>query len=315
MTKLVKIFVAFLMFTMMSVAMSATRYSYITKKVKQRDGTVLIQQWKLTYINNRLRAKDKLSEVVEGAKAPVVTYKDLTKKNTLPDGSVVETVTRLTYTDGKLTAKDVVSNKVITPPTPVVTYAFSTKTKTLDDGSVIEETWKYTSVNGKLTAKDVESTKVITPAPAPVVVAEPEPAPVVEPVVVAEPVIRYASVTKKKTLADGSVIEEDWKMTYVDNKLTAKDLVTTRVISGPAVIAAPTTPVTTNPEPAFDPNFNAATYYNNSNIGTPTAVPSFDPKYYLTSEAGKAISSIGANYAYAGMDWQRIYYPYYGYRY
>jgi hypothetical protein len=295
-TKLIKIFVAFLMLTMTSVVISATRYAYITKERKQKDGTVIIQKLKLTYINNRLRAKEVLSAVVKGGDAPVVTYKNLTKKKTLADGSVVETVTRITYTNGKMTAKNVISTTMIVTPTPVpvVTYSYSTKTKTLADGSVISEKWKYTKTDGKLTAKDIESTTVITPAPV-VAVAEPEPTPVV--VEAPAPLITYAYSTKTKTLADGSVISEKWKYTKTDGKLTAKDIVETVVLSGPAVIAPITTPVAESI--AFDPNFDAVSYYNNPNMGTPTAVPSFDPSYYLTPEANKTISAIGANYAYS----------------
>jgi len=312
MSNLFKFFVTLLIAISVSGVSAADvyRYSHVTKNAKQKDGTVLIQEWKFTYINNKLRAKDKLSEVARGG-PPVVTYNTITKKDTQSDGSVIETVTRITRTDGKMTAKDVISAVMIAAPTtvPVSTYAETTKNKTLANGSVVAETWKYTKTDGKLTAKDIVSTTVITPAPvvvvaepvvvveAPVVVVE---APVAEPVVVVEapgPLITYAYTTKNKTLDNGSVISEKWKYTKTDGKLTAKDIFETVVVSGPAVVAPVVTPIAESV--VFATNYNAKSYYFNPYIGTPTAVPSFDPSYYLTPEANKTISATGANYAYS----------------
>jgi hypothetical protein len=39
-------------------AADVVRYAYITAPVTQKDGTMIDQQWKYTYINNKLRAKD-----------------------------------------------------------------------------------------------------------------------------------------------------------------------------------------------------------------------------------------------------------------
>lgn len=239
-----KFFVTALMAICVGLAAAADtfRYAYSTAKVTQQDGSVIGQQWKFTYVNNKLTAKDLISTtVISGpTMVPAVTYSNSTDKKLQADGSVVETTTRFTYTNGKLTAKDIVSSKVTVPATPAVVK--------------------------------------------------------VEPPVVA-PVIRYASTTLVKTLADGIVVQEKWLYTYVDNKLTAKELTATTVVSGTATIVQPVAAVVS--KPVFDANFNASSYYNNSNMGTPTAVPSFDPSYYLASEAGKTISAIGANYAYA----------------
>jgi len=344
MTNIFKFFLTILMVLAMGIASAAdiVRYNYITKTVKQKDGSVAIQQWKYTYINNKLKAKDMIDQVIKGG-PPVITYNSTTATKTQSDGSIIETVTRLTYTDGKLTARDVVGSKMIAPPTPVpvIRYASVTKTVNQPDGSVLQEDWRMTYTNEKLTAKDKLSTTVLIPAP--VVIAKVEPAPVVEPtpvvvapvvepapvVVVVAPVvvveapvveptpvvvapvvvapvvvepapapdIRYANVTKYKTLPDGTAVQENWIMTYTNGKLTAKDLINTIVVGTSTVVAAPVAPVVA--PIAFDANFNATTYYNNPNMGTPTAVPSFDPNYYLTSEANRTIAAIGANYAYS----------------
>lgn len=297
MSRFVKFLVGLLLVVVASVALAAdiTRYSYVTRKVKQADGTTVVQRWQYTYVNNKLRAKTVVSETVLGAKAPVITYNNVTDRKTQADGSVIETVTRLTYTDGKLTARNVVSSTMVVPPTPVpvIRYAFVTRTVAQADGSVVAEKWKYTYTDEKLTDKNIDSTTVVTPAPAPEPVAVVEPAPVV-----AEPVIRYAYVTRTATLADGSVVSQRWQYTYVDEKLTAKEIVSTTVISGPTTTTTETTTAPGTPT-TVDANFNASTYYNNPNMGTPTPMPSHDPAYYLTGEAGKTISAIGANYAYA----------------
>jgi hypothetical protein len=243
MTKVLKWFAIAAMAMCMGLAAAAdtVRYAYSTAKVTQKDGSVISQQWKFTYVNNKLRAKDLVNTtVISGPTViPAVTYSNSTDKKLQADGSVVETTTRFTYTDGKITAKDIVSSKVTVPATPAVVK--------------------------------------------------------VEPPVVA-PVTRYASTTLVKTLANGTVVQEKWLYTYVDNKLTAKDLVSTTA-GGTAPVVQPVTAAV--PKPVFDAKFNAASYYNNPNTGMPTAVPSFDPNWYLTSEAGKTISAIGANYAYA----------------
>lgn len=220
-------------------AADVVRYAYSTAKVTQKDGSVIGQQWKYTYVNNKLRAKDLVSTtVISGpTSVPAITYSNSTDKKLQADGSVIQTTTQFTYTNGKLTAKNIVDSKMIAGPTPVV----------------------------------------------------------VAPVVA--PVTRYASTTLVKTLASGTVVQEKWLYTYIDNKLTAKELTATTVVSGTAPIAVSLLPAVA--KPVFDANFNAASYYSNSSMGTPTAVPSFDPSWYLTSEAGKTISAIGANYAYA----------------
>jgi subtilisin family serine protease len=71
-------------------------------------------------------------------------------------------------------------------------------------------------------------------------------------------------------------------------------------------VAAPSTPSTApiigQPALDFDPKtYSARSYYsNNPALGTPTAVPSHDPKFYLTAEANNGvIAGVNANYAYA----------------
>ena len=110
-------------------------------------------------------------------------------------------------------------------------------------------------------------------------------------------IVRYAYITALVKQSNGTVINQQWKYTYINNKLRAKDMVSSTVVGGSPIVVLPMPP--TVPKPVFDARFNAASYYNNSNMGTPTAVPSFDPSWYLTSEAGKTISATGANYAYA----------------
>jgi len=109
--------------------------------------------------------------------------------------------------------------------------------------------------------------------------------------------VRYAYITAMVKQPNGTVINQQWKYTYINNKLRAKDLISATTVGATASVARPVTPavIATVPKPVFDANFNAATYYNNPNMGTPTAVPSFDPSWYLTSEAGKTISATGAN--------------------
>ena len=177
MTNLFKFFVAVLMAMSIGIATAADsyRYSFATKKKTLADGSVVEQRWKYTFINGKLRAKDKISESVQAVPQPAVTYSYSTKIKTLDDGSVVSEKWMYTKTDGKLTSKDLETTTVITPAPavvePVVTYSYSTKTKTLEDGSVVEQRWKFTKTNGKLTGKDIESATVITPAPVVVVEA------------------------------------------------------------------------------------------------------------------------------------------------
>lgn len=70
------------------------------------------------------------------------------------------------------------------------------------------------------------------------------------------------------------------------------------VVSGPAKVT--TSIVTVAPTSIANNNFSAGTYYKDSNMGTPTAVPSSDPAYYLGTEANnKAVTIVNANVAYA----------------
>ena len=110
-------------------------------------------------------------------------------------------------------------------------------------------------------------------------------------------VVRYAYITALVKQSNGTVINQQWKYTYINNKLRAKIMVSATVVGGSPIVVLPMPPVV--PKPVFDARFNAATYYNNPSMGTPTVVPSFDPNWYLTSEASKTISATGANYAYA----------------
>jgi len=82
---------------------------------------------------------------------------------------------------------------------------------------------------------------------------------------------------------------------------------TQRILASTEVLVAAKTapvvlPVVSQPALDFDPKtYSARTYYgNNPALGTPTAVPSHDPKFYLTPEANNGvIAGINANYAYA----------------
>lgn len=145
------------------------------------------------------------------------------------------------------------------------------------------------------------------------------------------------TVTKK--MPDGSSVVEKYRLVYtitttpVVKKVTTYQVATSRLSNGKTQITQ--TPIKTEtvslndtkqsvqrillsstvaggpaktitafasqPTLDFDPkNYNYKTYYNNApNLGTPTAVPSNDPNYYLTTEAGKNISLTNANYAYA----------------
>jgi major membrane immunogen (membrane-anchored lipoprotein) len=161
MTNLFKFFVAVLMAMSIGIVSAAGwqqdnsyRYSFATKKKTLADGSVVEQRWKYTFINGKLRAKDKISESVQAVPQPAVTYSYSTKIKTLNDGSVVSEKWIYTKTDGKLTSKDLETTTVITPAPavvePVVTYSYSTKTKTLEDGSVVEQRWKFTKTDGKL---------------------------------------------------------------------------------------------------------------------------------------------------------------------
>jgi hypothetical protein len=274
-----KLVATLLLVTAAGAALGATTYTYVTKKVTLADGSVVSQRWQTTFVDSKPKARDMVSQTVLSGPTvvPVVTYTTSTAKVSQPDGSVVAVVTRTTFTDGKKTASTIVSSSMISPPTPipVVTYAYVTTNKTLANGSVVAEQWKYTSTDGKLTAKDLASTTVVTPAP-----------------VVVAPVITYNYVTKNLTQANGSVVSERWQYTFTNGKMTAKDIVSTT--STASVTVAPVVAPVTNIA-----NYNPATYYNNTNIGTPTAGVSNNPAYYLTAEANKTISAIGANYAYA----------------
>ena len=95
MFNLFKFFLALVMAMSIGLASAATRYSYVTKKVRLKDGIVVSQKWQYTYINNKLRAKAKIQEVVLSWQKPVVTYNTVTKKDTQSDGSVIEKITHL----------------------------------------------------------------------------------------------------------------------------------------------------------------------------------------------------------------------------
>ena len=70
------------------------------------------------------------------------------------------------------------------------------------------------------------------------------------------------------------------------------------VVSGPTKATVPTKTVASIA--VTGSNFSAAAYYKDSNMGTPTVVPSSDPAYYLGAEANnKAVTTVNANVAYA----------------
>jgi subtilisin family serine protease len=94
--------------------------------------------------------------------------------------------------------------------------------------------------------------------------------------------------------------------TKVVNATNRKQRTQRTLISTEVLVAAKTAPViasvASQPALDFDPKtYSVRTYYgNNPALGTPTAVPSHDPKFYLTPEANNGvIAGINANYAYA----------------
>jgi hypothetical protein len=235
------------------------------------------------------------------ATTTVTSY--LTKSVTLADGSVIKQRYQLTYVNKRLTARELISTTVVSGPTsvPVISYDNQTTKVTRTDGSMIQEVYRLTYTDGKLTARALVTTTVLSVPPVvavvPVVVPPPVVAVVPLPVVaVTDPVISLNYVTVTVTLANGSVVKQRYQLTYTDKKLTARELISTTLVSGPplavvAPVAAPTTPIIAN--------YTPSTYYNNANIGTPSSVPSNNPAYYLTPEANRTISAVGANYAYA----------------
>lgn len=180
-------------------------------------------------------------------------------------------------------AQTVVSTKVTTTVevtvlstgAPVVTVSTNsnTVTKTLADGSVVSER--------------TPTTTTVTSTP--------------------QTIRSDTYATTTTTLSNGAVKVEKKLVSSVTSTRTTtsqsvvKGAVVATVISGPKVVVS-VVPITTGQLALdFNPkNYSPTTYYNNVNLGRPTAVPSNDPAFYLTAESNnKVISTINANYAYA----------------
>jgi subtilisin family serine protease len=180
-------------------------------------------------------------------------------------------------------AQTVVSTKVTTTAevtvlssgTPKVTVSTNsnTVTKTLADGSVVSE-------RTPLTATVTATPQTIRTD-------------------------RYTITTTKlsngATKVDKKLVSSVVSTRTATSQSVAKGAVLVTVISGPKIVVA-TTPVVTG-QPVLDYNpktYSATAYYNNANLGRPTAVPSNDPAFYITAESNnKVISTVNANYAYA----------------
>ena len=180
-------------------------------------------------------------------------------------------------------AQTVVSTKVTTTAevtvlssgTPVVTVSTNsnTVTKTLADGSVVSE-------RTPLTATVTATPQTIRTD-------------------------RYTITTTKlsngATKVDKKLVSSVVSTRTATSQSVAKGAVLVTVISGPKVVVAPTPVVTGQPVLDYNPKtYSATAYYNNANMGRPTAVPSNDPAFYITAESNnKVISTVNANYAYA----------------
>ena len=180
-------------------------------------------------------------------------------------------------------AQTVVSTKVTTTAevtvlssgTPVVTVSTNsnTVTKTLADGSVVSE-------RTPLIATVTATPQTIRTD-------------------------RYTITTTKlsngATKVDKKLVSSVVSTRTATSQSVAKGAVLVTVISGPKVVVAPTPVVTGQPALDYNPKtYSATAYYNNANMGRPTAVPSHDPAFYITAESNnKVISTVNANYAYA----------------
>jgi subtilisin family serine protease len=180
-------------------------------------------------------------------------------------------------------AQTVVSTKVTTAAevtvlssgTPKVTVSTNsnTVTKTLPDGSVVSE-------RTPLTATVTATPQTIRTD-------------------------RYTITTTKlsngATKVDKKLVSSVVSNRTATSQTVAKGTIVVTVISGPKVVVAPVPVVTGQPALDYNPKtYSATAYYNNANLGRPTAVPSHDPAFYITAESNnKVISTVNANYAYA----------------
>ena len=164
---------------------------------------------------------------------------------------------------------------VLSSGTPVVTVSTNsnTVTKTLPDGSVVSERTPLTYTVTATPQTIRTDTYTITTTK-----------------------LSNGAVTVVKTLKSSVVSTRT-----ATSQSVAKGTVLVTVISGPKVVIAPTPVVTGQPTLDYNPKtYSATAYYNNANLGRPTAVPSHDPAFYITAESNnKVISTINANYAYA----------------
>jgi subtilisin family serine protease len=180
-------------------------------------------------------------------------------------------------------AQTVVSTKVtitaevtvLSSGTPVVTVSTNsnTVTKTLADGSVVSE---RTPLTATVTATpQTIRTDLYT--------------------------ITTTKLSNGATKVDKKLVSSVVGTRTATSQSVAKGTVLVTVISGPKVVVAPTPGVTGQPVLDYNPKtYSATAYYNNTNLGRPTSVPSNDPAFYITAESNnKVISTVNANYAYA----------------
>lgn len=93
----------------------------------------------------------------------------------------------------------------------------------------------------------------------------------------------YNTDTINRTLADGSKVSETYQLTYTDGRLTARTLISTKVLSGPTLTLSSGTATNAT-----------ALAYNSQWVGTPTKMASSNPSFYLTTEANHSVRGTNA---------------------